>query len=157
MSVTAITVMMFLVLVTSSSSLILQQQAQATAYGLGDPRLSPAYIIIDGAASKLQLDNPPLSEDGIADYSRPPQGTISFGERFGLLIPQFPGILKDAESARLTVCFDEGCANDDFHFSKELVNVRDTRFVYVETHRIDAPGAVGDGFTASNVGFKIFL
>ena len=58
------------------------------------------------------------------------------------------------QSAELTICGDESCATDDFHVRHELVNVRDTRFVYVETHLIDAPGGVGDGFTASEVGFK---
>jgi hypothetical protein len=42
------------------------------------------------------------------------------------------------------------------------VNVRDTILSYLETHIIDAPGgghpdALGDGFTASKVDFKIFL
>jgi hypothetical protein len=167
MLVSIMTTMMFLVLVSaapaSSSILSFQQQAEASAYGLGE-RVPPAYIVIDGKPSRLQLENSdPLSgEDRTADYSRPAQGTISFGERFQLLVPQVPSIFKDVQSAGLTVCSDEGCGNDDFHISKELVNVRDTRFLYVETHLIDAPGgghpdALGDGFTASEVGFKIFL
>ena len=167
MSVTGITAMMFLVLVSASpSSSILslqQQQAEAAAslplsFRLGNSILPPAYIVVDGKASKLQLENgDPSSGDATADYSRPAQGTISFGERFQLLVPQFPRIFKDVQSAELTICGDESCATDDFHVRHELVNVRDTRFVYVETHLIDAPGGVGDGFTASEVGFKIPL
>jgi hypothetical protein len=158
--VTVITAMMFLVLVISSSpSFGLQpQQAQATAYGLGDPRLPPAYIIIDGKISKLQLENgDPLSAEGrTADYNKPAQGTISFGERFQLLTPQFSGFFKDVQSASLLVCGDTVC-NDDFHIRQELVNTREPRVGYIQTHVIDAPGAIGDGFTASDVGFKIFL
>lgn len=166
MLVAGITTMMFLVLVSASPSSSLlslqQQQAEASLLSspssrLGDGRLPPAYIIVDGKASRLQLENDPLSEDTIADYSRPPQGTISFGERFSLLVPQFLGIFKNAQSARLMVCSDEGCANDDFHVRQELVEVRDTRYWYLETHTINAPGGVGDGFTASEVGFKVFL
>src|SRR5687768_404327 len=102
------TAMMFFVLASSSSSLVLQQQAQATAYGLGDPRVPPAYIIVDGKVSRLQLENgDPTSGDATADYSRPAQGTISFGERFQLLVPQVPGIFRDVQSAELTICGDE--------------------------------------------------
>jgi hypothetical protein len=164
MLVTNITSMMFLALVSASlfsSSLSFQQQAEATSlsssFRLGDGRIPPAYILVDGKASRLQLENDPFSEDTIADYSRSPQGTISFGERFSLLVPQFPGIFKNAQSARLTVCSDEGCGNDDFHVRQELLNARDTRYWYVETHTINAPGGVGDGFTASEVGLKIFM
>src|SRR5215217_2554468 len=166
MLVTGITTMMFLALVSASpSSSILslqQQQAEATSlplsFRLGHSILPPAYIVVDGKTSRLQLDNNPLNlEEGLADYTRPPQGTISFGERFGLLVPQFPGIFKNAQSARLTVCSDEQCTNDDFHVRKELVNVRDTRYWYLETHIIDNPGGVDDGFTASDIGFKIFM
>ncbi|HJU34532.1 MAG TPA: hypothetical protein VJ695_05365 [Nitrososphaera sp.] len=57
----------------------------------------------------------------------------------------------------MTVCYDEGCGNDDFHFRQERVNVKDMRYLYTETRVIDAPGGVGDGFTASEVGFKIFM
>jgi hypothetical protein len=114
--------------------------------------------VIDGKPPRLQLENgDPLSGEGrTADYSRPAQGTISFGERFQLLVPQVPGIFKDLESAELMVCGDEVC-NDDFHIRQELVNTRDARLLYLQTHVIDAPNAVGDGFTASEVGFKIFL
>ena len=57
----------------------------------------------------------------------------------------------------MTVCSDEECSNDDFHIPKELVNVRDGRYLYLETHIINNPGAVGDGFTPSDVGFKVFM
>jgi hypothetical protein len=160
MSIIVITTMTFLVLVSASpSSLFLHaQQAEATAYGLGQSRIPPAFIVVDGKASILQLENgDPSSGDATADYSRSAQGTISFGERFQLLVPQFPRLFKDAQSAELTICGDESCATDDFHVRHELVNVRDTRFLYVETHLMDNPGAVGDGFTASEVGFKIPL
>jgi hypothetical protein len=160
MSITVITTMMFLVLVSASpSSLFLHaQQAEATAYGLGQSRIPPAFIVVDGKASILQLENgDPSSGDATADYSRSAQGTISFGERFQLLVPQFPGIFKDVQSAELTVCGDENCATDDFHVRQELVNTRDTRFLYQQTYAINAPNGVGDGFTASDVGFKIFL
>jgi hypothetical protein len=154
MSITTITIMMFLALLSASPSLFMQpQQAEATAYGL--QRLPPALIIVDGKASQLQLENgDPLGEDRTADYSRPAQGTISFGERFQLLLPQVPGVFKDAQSASLMVCGDEVC-NDDFHIRQELVNTRDTRFLFQQTYAINAPNGVGDGFTASDVGFKI--
>jgi hypothetical protein len=54
------------------------------------------------------------------------------------------------------VCGDEVC-NDDFHIRQELVNTRDTRLLYLQTYAINARNAAGDGFTASDVGFKIFL
>ena len=54
------------------------------------------------------------------------------------------------------VCGDEVC-NDDFHISQELVNTGDTRFLLLQTYAINAPNGVGDGFTASDVGFKIAL
>ena len=44
-----------------------------------------------------------------------------------------------------------------FHIRQEHVNTRDTRFLYLQTHAINAPNGVGDGFTAGDVGFKIFL
>jgi hypothetical protein len=50
---------------------------------------------------------------------------------------------------------DEAC-NDDFHIRQELVNTRDTRFLYLQTYAINAPNGIGDGFTA-RAGFKIFL
>lgn len=54
------------------------------------------------------------------------------------------------------VCGDE-VYNDDFHIRQELVNTRDTRFLYLLTYAINAPNGVSDGFTASDAGFKIFL
>ena len=47
--------------------------------------------------------------------------------------------------------------NDDFHAHIERVNVRDSRVSYTETYLNTVPGGVGDGYTASEVGFKIFL
>jgi hypothetical protein len=153
--------MMFLVLVVSSSpSLGLQpHQAQATAYGLGDPRLPPAYIIVDGKVSRLQLENgDPLSAEGrTADCTRPAQGTISFGERFQLLVPQFSGFFKDVQSASLTICSDDRCRDDDFRIRQELVNTRDSRLVFLQTYVINAPVGLEDTFTASDNGLKVFL
>jgi hypothetical protein len=121
----------------------------------------PAYIAIDGELSELQLETGVAPGDnGIADYEIDPQGTISFGERFSLLVPQAAGVLKQVDSAELTelsICVDDNCANDDFHISRELVDVIDDEFLYVETHVIDAPGEVGDGFTANEVGFTIYM
>jgi hypothetical protein len=59
-----------------------------------------------------------MSQHRIADYTRAPQGTISFGERFRLLVPQIPGILKDVQSTRLSVNDDIFNENDDFHVLK---------------------------------------
>lgn len=120
--------------------------------------IPPAYIKIDDELSELQLENEDfLGDDRIADYDIDPQGTISFGEQFDLLVPQEPGALKNAESAELTVCYDDGCSNDDFWISRELVDVNDEKFLYSETHVIDAPDEVGDGFTASEEGFEIYM
>jgi hypothetical protein len=62
---------------------------------------------------------------------------------------------------RCAKCFINGLwrwgMHDDFHIRQELVNTRDTRFLFQQTYVIDAPNAMGDGFTASDVGFKIFL
>jgi hypothetical protein len=156
-----VTIMMFLVLASFSSSILSLQlpPADASAYGLvGSARLPPAYIVVDGKASRLQLENgdPGSAEGTTADYSRPPQGTVSFGERFQFLIPQFPGVLKDVQSASLEICGDKAC-NDDFHVGQQRVNTKDTRLTYVQTYVINAPRGVGDGFTASDVGFKVFL
>jgi hypothetical protein len=160
-----ITTMMFLVLVfPSSSSSILslqQQQAEASAFGLGD-RVPLAYIVIDGKPSQLQLESEPSSQDRIADYDRAPQGTISFGERFRLVVPQLPGIFKDVESAELHVNDDVFNENDYLQTDIQLVNVRDTRLWYLETYLNAVPGggdpdALGDGYTASEIGFRIFL
>lgn len=123
-----------------------------------ESEIPPAYIEIDGELSELQLENGPSGgDDSIADYDRDPQGTLSFGEHFSLLVPQAPGVLKNAESAELLVCFDADCANDDFLFSRELVDVDDERYLYVETHVIDAPDELGDGFTANEDGFPIYM
>ncbi len=120
--------------------------------------IPPAYIKIDDELSELQLENEDfLGDDRIADYDIEPQGTISFGEQFDLLVPQESGVLKNAESAELTVCYDDGCSNDDFWISRELVDVNDEKFLYLETHVIDAPDEVGDGFTASEEGFEIYM
>jgi hypothetical protein len=168
MLASGITAMMFLALVSASPSSspifsLQQQQAEATSSlsssssRSGDVRIPPAFILVDGKSSRLQLENDPFSEDRVADYSRSPQGTISFGEPFRLLIPQFPGIFKDVQSARLWVNDDEANAQDDFHVRQQLVNARDARYWYLQVHAINAPGGVGDGYTASEVGFKIFL
>jgi hypothetical protein len=161
MFTTAITTMMFLVLVSASpSSLLLQpQQVEATAYGLGLQRAPPAAIVGDGQSSRLQLENgDPFSAEGrTPDYSKPPQATISFGERFQLLMPQFRGIFKDAQSASLTICSDDRCRDDDFRIRQELVNTRDSRLVFLQTYVINAPNGLEDTFTASDNGLKIYL
>ena len=120
-------------------------------------RIPSAYITIDDEFSQLQLENDNSSTDRIADYDIEPQGTISFGEKFMLLVPQTTGVLKNAESADLTVCYDQDCSNDDFWITRELVDVDDEESLYIETHVIDAPDEVGDGFTASDEGFEIFM
>src|SRR3712207_2313426 len=51
-------------------------------------RIPSAYITIDDGFSQLQLENDNSSTDRIADYDIEPQGTISFGEQFMLLVPQ---------------------------------------------------------------------
>jgi hypothetical protein len=180
--VTTIATIMFLVPVSysssffssspyySSSMLAFQQQQEAEAslsssslFGLiGESKIPPAYIIVDGKLSRLQLENDPWEngerpETRIADYDRSPQGTISFGERFRLLVPQVQGVFKDVERTTLWVNDDEANANDYLMIRKELVNTRDTRFSYIETYAINAPGGLGDEYTASEVGFKIFL
>jgi hypothetical protein len=161
MLVTAITTMtmMLLSLVSPSSILSLQQQqAEASALvGLGDSRLPPAYIVVDGKPSRLQLEDTPMSQDRIANYERAPQGTISSGERFGLLIPQFPGIFKDVQSTTLYINDDVFNENDYLQTDIDRVNVRDTRFLYLETYLSSVPGGIGDGYTPSEVGFRIFL
>jgi hypothetical protein len=118
--------------------------------------IPPAYIEIDGERSRLQLENDNFLAERIADYDIDPQGTISFGEEFNLLVRQASSH-KDVESAELTVCYDEECGNDDFWISRELVDVNDEKYWYIETHVIDAPDEVGDGFTANEVGFPIYM
>ncbi|MDQ3884065.1 MAG: hypothetical protein M3239_01300, partial [Thermoproteota archaeon] len=153
MVIPIVTIMMVLVLTSFSTTSIfsfqLQPQQADAAYGLvGSARVPPAYIIVDGKASRLQLEKEPFrvnEENRLADYSRPPQGTISFGERFSLFVPQVPGIIKDVKGAFLWVNNDEANAQDDFHIAKKLVNIKDTRYSYTETYVIDAPPAVGDG------------
>jgi hypothetical protein len=120
-------------------------------------RIPSGYIAVDSDLSKLQLENDNSSTDRIADYDIEPQGTILFGEQFMLLVPQTTGVLKNAESADLTVCSDEDCSNDDFWITRELVDVDDEESLYIETHVINAPDEVGDGFTASEEGFEIFM
>jgi hypothetical protein len=118
--------------------------------------IPPAYIEIDGERSRLQLENDNFLAERIADYDIDSQGTISFGEEFNLLVRQASSH-KDVESAELTVCYDEECGNDDFWISRELVDVNDEKYWYIETHVIDAPDEVGDGFTANEVGFPIYM
>jgi hypothetical protein len=57
-------------------------------------RIPSAYIIIDGELSKLQLEHEPMSQDRVGYYDRRPQGTISFGDHFRLIIPQTPSKFK---------------------------------------------------------------
>ncbi|HJU33733.1 MAG TPA: hypothetical protein VJ695_01295 [Nitrososphaera sp.] len=156
--VTATTALMFLVLVAASPSLFSQpQRAEASVYGI-EHRVPPAYMIIDGKAPKLQPENNPISgEDSTADYDVDPLGTITFGERVQVLVPQVRGIFKDVQSIRLMVCSDEACMNNGFHIRKGPLDIRDTRFLYLETDVIGAPIALRDGFTASEDGFKVFL
>jgi hypothetical protein len=164
MSVTGITAMMFLVLISATppsptvlSSMQQPQQAEAALLPSSFRFLPPAYIIADDKASKLQLEDEPMSQDRRANYDRTPQGTISSGERFGLLIPQFAGIFKDVRSVSLSVNDDVFNENDDFHTDIDRINIRDTRYFYLETYLNTVPSGVGDGYTASDVGFKVFL
>lgn len=61
------------------------------------------------------------------------------------------------QSTRLYIYDDVANSQDDFHLLGELVNVRDMRFLYSETYVINGPSGAGDGYTASEIGFKIFL
>ena len=100
-----------------------------------------AYIAIDGELSELQLENGPFSdEDSIADYDKDPQGTLSFGEHFSLLVPQAPGNLKDVESAQLYVNDDVLNQNDYLQTDIELVDTSDSRYLYFETYLNDVQG-----------------
>ncbi len=122
----------------------------------------PAYIAIDGELSELQLENGPSSDDRIADYDRDPQGTLSFGEHFSLLVPQAPGALKEVESAQLFVNDDVLNQNDYLETDIELVDEGGERYLYFQTYFNDVPGggdpdALGDGYTANENGFEIFL
>ncbi len=124
--------------------------------------IPPAYIEIDGELSELQLENGP-PEDRTADYDIDPQGTLSFGEEFSLIVPQGSGVLN-VESAQLSVNDDEGNSNDYLHTDIELVDEGegDDRDVYFQTYLNAVPGggdpdALGDGYTASEIGFEIFL
>ena len=124
--------------------------------------IPPAYIEIDGELSELQLENGPSgNDDRIADYDIDPQGTLSFGEEFSLLVPQGSGVLN-VESAQLSVNDDEENSNDYLHTDIELVDEGDDGDLYFETYLNDVPGggdpdALGDGYTASEIGFEIFL
>jgi len=121
-----------------------------------------AYIEIDGELSELQLENGPSGEDdSIADYDIDPQGILSFGEEFSLIVPQGSGVLN-VESAQLSVNDDELNQNDYLQTDIELVDEGDDREEYFQTYLNAVPGggdpdALGDGYTANENGFKIFL
>ena len=122
--------------------------------------IPPAYIEIDGELSELQLENGP-PEDRTADYDIDPQGTLSFGEEFSLIVPQGSGVLN-VESAQLSVNDDELNQNDYLQTDIELVDEGDDRDEYFQTYLNAVPGggdpdALGDGYTASEEGFEIFL
>jgi hypothetical protein len=124
--------------------------------------IPPAYIEIDGELSELQLENGPSGDDdSIADYDIDPQGTLSFGEEFSLLVTQGSGVLN-VESAQLSVNDDELNQNDYLQTDIELVDSGDDGDLYFETYFNDVPGggdpdALGDGYTANENGFEIFL
>jgi hypothetical protein len=61
------------------------------------------------------------------------------------------------QSTTLHVNDDVFNENDYLQTDIERVNVRYSRLLYIETFLNTVPGGVGDGYTASNVGFKIFL
>jgi hypothetical protein len=121
-----------------------------------------AYIEIDGELSELQLENGRSgNDDSIADYDIDPQGTLSFGEEFSLIVPQGSGVLN-VESAQLSVNDDELNQNDYLQTDIELVDEGDDRDEYFQTYLNAVPGggdpdALGDGYTASEIGFEIFL
>jgi hypothetical protein len=124
--------------------------------------IPPAYIAIDGELSELQLENGRSgNDDSIADYDIDPQGTLSFGEHFSLLVPQGSGVLN-VESAQLSVNDDELNQNDYLQTDIELVDSGDDGYLYFQTYLNDVPGggdpdALGDGYTANENGFEIFL
>ena len=124
--------------------------------------IPPAYIEIDGELSELQLENGRSgNDDSIADYDIDPQGTLSFGEEFSLIVPQGSGVLN-VESAQLSVNDDELNQNDYLQTDIELVDEGDDRDEYFQTYLNAVPGggdpdALGDGYTASEIGFEIFL
>ncbi|MDQ3902763.1 MAG: hypothetical protein M3247_03785 [Thermoproteota archaeon] len=160
--------MFFLVLVFPSSVLPFHQQSQRAEAAATNSspsssysaQIPPAYVIVDGKRSKLQLENDPFADNlhpRIADYSKPSQGTVSFGEQFTLFVPQSPNAYKDVKGAKLWINTDSANSNDDFHVRMDRLKVRDTSFAYLETYAINAPVAVGDGFTASDKGLRIFL
>jgi hypothetical protein len=127
-----------------------------------ESEIPPAYIEIDGELSELQLENGPSGGDNsIADYDRDPQGTLSFGEHFSLIVPQESGVLN-VESAQLSVNDDELNQNDYLQTDIELVDEGEDSYLYFQTYLNDVPGggdpdALGDGYTANENGFEIFL
>jgi hypothetical protein len=127
-----------------------------------ESEIPPAYIEIDGELSELQLENGPSGgDDSIADYDRDPQGTLSFGEHFSLIVPQESGVLN-VESAQLSVNDDELNQNDYLQTDIELVDEGEDSYLYFQTYLNDVPGggdpdALGDGYTANENGFEIFL
>ena len=127
-----------------------------------ESEIPPAYIAIDGELSELQLENGPSGgDDSIAEYDRDPQGTLSFGEHFSLIVPQESGVLN-VESAQLSVNDDELNQNDYLQTDIELVDEGEDSYLYFQTYLNDVPGggdpdALGDGYTANENGFEIFL
>jgi hypothetical protein len=164
--------MMFLVLVFPSSvffpfQLHHSQQAEAITIPFSSPSPSsllpmvpPAFILIGDKISKLQLENSTFVDDtdkSIADYSKSPQGTISFGERFSLLVPQVSPVFKNVKSAVFWINADSANANNDFHVHMRRLMAKDTNSLYLEVDVISPPGSVSHGFTGSDKGLKVFL
>jgi TIR domain-containing protein len=149
-------------IVTDETRLLASSKYDPSLRDGTEGKVPSAYIVIGGKPSKLQLEHEPMSQDRVAYYERPPQGTISFGERFPLIVPQRCGLYKDVKSATLYVNDDVYNENDYLQTDIELLNVRDTTFFYIQTYINGVPGggdsdALGDGYTASEKGFKIFL
>jgi len=119
--------------------------------------IPPGYITIDGEVSELQFEVGPFPENPIADYTIESQGTLSFDEHFSLILPQAAGVLKNAESSRLLICVDPDCIDDYLVIDRELVNVNDEEFLYVETYLNKLPDDLGDGYTANEEGFEIYM